>query len=510
MFGGSFSVGGRPSLENYSDVFTYRNAIFFINSLLLASLSTLLATLIGVFMGFLLGKTDIPLKWVLRPFLLLPFIIPPYVYGLAWANLLGKTGLLNNVLSYLPFIDPGEVSNFIYGPFGASMVLGLSLFPITMMAAESSFAGVEVHLEEVGLLFGDRGSVLKKILFPLALPGIISGILVVFILALSDFGVPFLLGVKVLTTQIFTEFSVFYNEKTATALCLPFVLLTVLIITVERVFLGARPLEGLVRGAGGDTYRYLLGKGKIPYLASCIAILSLSVLFPLVSLVMDSWSLEAYKRAFSLAKLGIINTLVFGSVGASLLTLLGLTLGYFLEKYRLPSTREFGFSMILLFVVPATVIGVGLIKLWNRQEVFFQWVYGTFAIIIIGYAARFSPLSVRFMADAYRRVPSGFSDAAEVSGAGWWRLMIRIFLPVLMPRIVTTWTLSFIFCAGELGTTILVYPPGNETLPITLFTVMANSPTEVVSAISVILLATVLLPLSIFFSLSKLVGRWRY
>ncbi|HHT9119552.1 MAG TPA: ABC transporter permease [Candidatus Hypogeohydataceae bacterium YC41] len=510
MFSSTFVVEGKPSLEDYKGLFTQRNIFFFLNSLLLASLSTLLASLIGIFLGFLLGKTDIPLKWVLRPLLLLPFIIPSYIYGLAWANLLGKTGPLNNMLSYLPFITSEGISHFIYSPFGAATVLGLSLFPVIMMVAESSFVGVEAHLEEMGLLLGSRRRTVKEILFPLALPGIISGMIVVFILALSDFGVPFLLGVKVLPTQIFTEFSVFYNEKMATTLCLPLALFTVLIITLERVFLGARPLEGLVRGTRGRTYLYTLGKGKVPYFVACVLIFCLSVFSPLISLIVDSWSLEAYKRAFSLAKLGIVNTLVFSAVGATLLTLLGLILGYFLEKYRLPSTRELGFSLMLLFAVPATVIGVGLIKLWNRPEVFFQWIYGTFAIIIIGYIARFSPLSVRFLADGYRQVSSSISEAAEVYGAGWWTLMVKIFFPLLIPGIVTTWILSFIFCAGELGTTILIYPPGDETLPITLFTVMANSPANVVSAISVILLVVVLLPLIVFLGLSRRLGRWRY
>lgn len=510
MLWGSFNVGGSPSVENYRDVFTRRNASFFLNSLLLASLSTLAATLIGIFLGFLLGKTDIPLKWALRPLLLLPFIIPSYIYGLAWANLLGKSGLLNNMLSNLPLVTAEGISNFIYSPFGASMVLGLTLFPIVMVVAEGSFIGVDASLEEAGLLFGGRGRVMREVLFPMALPGIISGMVVVFVLAFSEFGVPFLLGVKVFTTKIFTEFSVFYNEKTATALCLPLVLFTVLIMTLERILLGARPLEGLARGAGGRTYYYLLGKGRIPYAVACVVILCLSVFLPLVSLVMDSWSLGAYVRAFSLAGSGMVNTLVFGVVGASLLTLLGLILGYFLEKYRLPPTRELGFSMILLFAVPATVIGVGLIKLWNRPGGLSQWIYGTFAIILIGYVARFSPLAVRFMGDAYRQVPRSISEAAEASGAGWWRLMARIFLPLLIPRVVMTWILSFIFCAGELGTTILVCPPGNETLPITLFTVMANSPAEVVSATAIMLLVVVLLPLIVLLGLSSRVGRWQY
>ena len=59
------------------------------------------------------------------------------------------------------------------------------------------------------------------------------------------------------------------------------------------------------------------------------------------------------------------------------------------------------------------------------------------------------------------------------------------------------------FCVGELGTTILVYPPGHETLPITLFTIMANSPTDIVSALSIIIVVMTLLPVGVFLAVSK-------
>lgn len=509
MFGDSFVVDRRPSVLNYKEVFTdYRTALFFFNSLLLASLTTILSSILGIFTGFLFSKTDLPLKGFYRVLFLLPFIIPSYVYGLAWANLLGKTGLLNNLLSGIPFLTEDTVSSFMYSVFGGAAVLGLSFFPIMMLITEGCLLRVGVHMEESALMLERRGRVIMNVLFPLASPGIFSGMLIVFILTLSEFGVPFLLDIKVLTTQIFIQFSAFYNEKAAVALSTPLVCITVLLMVIERIYLRGRSFEALGRKIDARTYTYLLGRWKIPCIIACSLILAVVVVLPLATLVMDSWSLDAYKRAVLLTRRSIMNTLIFGAVGASLVTLLGLAMGYFSEKARLYIGKGMEFSMVMLFAVPATVIGVGLIRLWNRPDAFSQFVYGSFIIIIIGYIARFTPIAVRTMADSYKQVPDHLEDAAVVAGAGWWRLMGKIFVPLVGSGIMITWLLSFIFCVGEIGTTILVYPPGHETLPIALFTVMANSPTDVVAAISVLLVVIVLVPVGLFLGILHLVRKW--
>ncbi len=511
MLGDSFVVDKRVSISNYKGVFTdYRTALFFLNSLFLAFLTTVLASILGIFTGFLFGKTDLPLKGLYRALFLLPFIIPSYIYGLAWANLLGKTGILNNLLSGIPFLTENMVSGFVYSTPGGAMVLGLSFFPIMMLITEGGLSRVSAQMEESGLIFGKKGTVITKVLFPLASPAIFSGMLIVFILTLSEFGVPFLLDIKVFTTQIFTQFSAFYNEKAAMALSIPLVCITIPLMIIERVYLKGRSFEALERRSGVKTYKYPLEGWKIPCTIACSLILAVVVVFPLVTLVMDSWSLDAYKKAVLLTRQSIINTLTFGAIGASFITILGLAMGYFSEKARLYFGKGIEFSMIMLFAVPATVIGVGLIRLWNRPEGFFQFVYGSFIIIIIGYIARFAPIAVRTMADSYKQIPNHWVDAAVVAGAGWWRLIGKILIPLVGSGIMITWLLSFIFCVREIGTTILVYPPGHETLPIALFTVMANSPTDVVAAVSIVLVVIVLVPIGIFIGIIHLVRTWLY
>lgn len=511
MFGDSFLADKRPTISNYKGVFTdYRTAWFFLNSLILAFLTTTFSAVLGIFTGFLFSKTDLPLKGIYRVLFLLPFIIPSYVYGLAWANLLGKTGILNNLLSGMPILTVDMVSGFMYSVFGGAMVLGFSFFPIMMLVVEGGISRVDASLEESGLIFERKSTVIMNILFPLTSPAILSGMLIVFILTLSEFGVPFLLDIKVLTTQIFTQFSAFYNEKAAMALSTPLVCVTVLLMVIERIYLKGRSFEVLGRRTGKRTYKYLLGRWKIPCVIACSLILAIVVVFPLTTLVMDSWSINAYKKAILLTRQSIINTLVFGAVGASVVTIMGLSIGCFSQKARPYLGRGIEFSMLMLFAVPATVIGVGLIRLWNRPDGFFQFVYGSFIIIIIGYIARFAPIAARTMADSFKQVPDHLADAAEVAGAGWWGLMMKIFVPLVGSGIMITWLLSFIFCVGEIGTTILVYPPGHEILPIALFTIMANSPTDVVAAVSVLLVAIVLASVGMSLGIIYLVRTWLY
>lgn len=507
MFGESFFIEGRLSLRNYNVLLHTRNIQLLINSILLASLTVVTSSILGIVTGLLFGKTDIPMKGFFRIFYLIPFVIPSYVYALAWAGILGKGGFLNEFLSYCTGISQKGISDFIYSIWGSSIILGFSLFPIMMLITENAVSRINPRLEEGGIMYTNKWIVLKNITLPLIAPGILSGGLMIFILAISEFGVPSLLQTKVYTTQIFTQFSAFYNEKAAVAYAIPLVGITFMLMILEGRFLKGRSFEVLDKTPFIKGSLFTLGRIRIPCLIMCFLILLLGIILPLAVLIIESETIFAYKKALSLSGNAIKNTLFFGCIGATVLTMFGFFLGYLSERSKIPFSGKLGFFIMLLFAVPATVIGIGLIKLWNKPHGFFDFVYGSLIIIIIGYVARFSPISNRLMVGFYKQISVSQEEAAGMTGASWFKTLSGILLPLLRYGIFATWIISFIFCTRELGTTILVYPPGHETLPIALFTVMANSPTNVVSALAVILIAITLVPLGIFYLLSNLIFR---
>ena len=395
----------------------------------------------------------------------IPLIIPSYIIGIAWVNLLGKTGFLNNVFSQYTMLSPESISDFIYSIYGASCILSINLFPVVMLVTEYALKSINPRLEESGLVAGSVFQVFRLITFPLIAPAILSSMMIVFVLSLSEFGVPSLLQVNALTTQIFTQFSAFYNEKAATAIAFPLIGITFILIMLEQIYMRGKSFEILGRSSSNSTIQYNITWLNMVGITFCTFVLIVCVIIPLSTLLFSTKTISAYHDAVLLAKNGIVNSILLGSLGATLLTFIGFFLGYLSEKIRSGLRNSMAAFIWIFFAVPATVSGIGLIKLWNRPEGAFQFIYGSLWIVILGYGVRFLPLSSRIMANYLKQIPHSMEEAGTVTGASWFRVLGNILLPLQGYGLLATWLISFTFCIGELGTTILVYPPGTKRFP---------------------------------------------
>jgi ABC-type Fe3+ transport system permease subunit len=145
--------------------------------------------------------------------------------------------------------------------------------------------------------------------------------------------------------------------------------------------------------------------------------------------------------------------------------------------------------------VPSTLVGVGLIGLWNRAGLLGA-VYGTDSMLLLGYLARFVPIAALALAANTRYVPVSHEEASSVSGAGWIRTMRRIVLPQIRLALAASWVIVFVLAFGELGVSILVAPPGETTLPIRIYTIIANTPSSNVAALALLQTVVIFVPLA--------------
>jgi iron(III) transport system permease protein len=150
---------------------------------------------------------------------------------------------------------------------------------------------------------------------------------------------------------------------------------------------------------------------------------------------------------------------------------------------------------IVVFAVPSTIVGVGLIGLWNRPGPLGA-VYGTDVMLLLGYLARFLPVAALALAASTRYVPVSHEEAAAVSGAGWLRTIWRIVLPQVRLGLAAAWVIVFVLAFGELGVSILVAPPGEATLPIRVYTIIANTPSSHIAALALLQTAVIFVPLA--------------
>ena len=336
---------------------------------------------------------------------------------------------------------------------------------------------------------------LWRITFPLVAPIVAATTLIIFVLAISEFGVPSLLRVPVFTTEVFTAFASLYDFGAATSLATPLLILVIIAAILSRLAISDRDLT---------THRSLheglplkLGRLRIPAIVSVGLLLVLSVLLPLTVLGFEAGSIERVMVAARSSSVAIMNSIVLASVGALLVVALAVLLGYFRGRARSRLAVIADLIFIVIFAVPSTVVGIGLIGLWNRSGILGQ-IYTSPAIIVISYLTRFVPVAALILAPSVRQVPVTSEEAASLAGANWPRTLRHIVLPQMRVGIAAALVVAFIFAFGELGATVLVAPPGESTLPVRVYTLIANAPSAEVAALALMQACIVLVPLALF------------
>ena len=119
------------------------------HSLQLAFLTASLATLIGVPLGVLLGKTDLPWRGALTLVFAAPLLIPSYVLAVAWLSMVGRTGLLGGIL---PDAWSREIASAFFGLFGCTFVLAAAFTPIATLLTIAFLRNINPELENAGRL----------------------------------------------------------------------------------------------------------------------------------------------------------------------------------------------------------------------------------------------------------------------------------------------------------------------------------------------------------------------
>lgn len=478
---------GAFSVSNYRQLLTEpRRRGLLLTSTLLGGGAAIFATVLGAPLGLLLARSALPAKRLLRIALVVPLVVPTYVRALAWALLTGPVGILAKATGH------HLLSDWTYSLTGAIVVLGLSFYPLSMLATEAAARRVDGRLEEAALVVAQPYRVLWRITLPLIGPTVVASALIIFVLALSDFGVPALLRVRVFTTEVFTAFAAFYDFGTGVALCAPLLALALIVSLTVKFIIGERLLVTTRSVRSG--LALTLGRLRIPIVAGIAFIILASTLLPLAVLFDETKGINSIASSAHASADAIANSLWLAFAGATLIVALALVLGYGRARTRIRFREFFDPVFILIFAVPSTVLGVGIIGLWNRAG-FMGQVYSSQWIIIVAYIARLAPIAALLLAASVRQISKSSEEAAEVAGASWARSFIGIVIPQLRFGLAAVWLVSFIFCFGELGATLLVAPPGESTLPVRVYTLIANTPSSEVATLALLQVSITLLPL---------------
>src|SRR3954469_23847736 len=301
---------GRFTLANYAEAYgRARHIQALVNSLHLGIGVALLAGLFGVPIAWVISRTDMPLKGLVRLMVFGAFITPPYLGAVGWILLAGpNAGWLNKVWMGLTGASHGIVN--VYSMTGLIVVVAVTSFPYVFVFVNSALDLVSSEMEDAANVLG-AGTLRTtfRVTLPLVLPAIVGGLIISFLEAIALFGAPALIALparfQVVSTQLWQFFEYPVRVEQAAAYAMPLLLITIFMFWLQRSVLGRRGYT-TVSGKGGERRTIRLGPWRFVMLGYALFVCALAVFLPMLVLTQAAFA-KAWGRGFSLENLSLQN-----------------------------------------------------------------------------------------------------------------------------------------------------------------------------------------------------------
>jgi iron(III) transport system permease protein len=476
------------------------------NSILIWSLTLLASFPIGVTIAWLLARTRIPFSYTLEFLFWISYMVPALPTTIAWITLLDPDiGIINTALKNLFHLDGGPFNIFSVPGIVWANLMGHGI-AIKVMLLTPAFRNMDATLEEAARV-GGAGNL--RTLFKVTLPLMISPMILVLALQLlrvfQSFETEYLLGMPfgfyVYSTKIFTLVrDPVPNYGEATVLASITLLLIALIIPVQRWILERRRYTTIT----GSFRPGLIDLGAWNYVAFGViaALLTLLTLGPLCVLVLGSfmtrigyfvlgftlehWRLVLTDPVFTKA---LRTTLLLAVTAGILSPLLFSLVAYILVRSRLPGRGILDLMIWSAGAIPGILAGLGLLWVFVGTPML-NFLFGTIWALIIVVILQGKTTGVNIMKGVLVQVGSDMEEAARVSGAGWIRTYIRIWLPLLTPTLILLAVMNFVNAAGAASSIILL--ASRDTMTLSLMALELSSPAisnrEAASIISIFII----------------------
>jgi thiamine transport system permease protein len=480
MVGRGFVPDGRVDVAGVLEVLgrprVHRVLWFTVWSAALATVGTVLA---GLPVAFVLYRLRFPGRGPLRAFVLMPFVMPTVVVGVAFRTLLAPSGPLGALR-----LDGTPVA----------IVAAMVFFNLAVVVRTvgSLWAGLDRRREEAAAALGASPlQVLRTVTLPALAPGIVSAASVVFLFCATSFGVVLTLGglrYATVETEIYLLTTQFLDLQAAAALSLlQLALVAALLYAAQRT---RASREQAIDRAGEREATRRPRRGDAGVLAVTVLVL-LFVAAPLATLVLRSlhvgngWGLGHYRDLFTTGEGGAllvpVTTALANSwrvaVDATLLaTLLGVLVAVVVSRRpRARAERRVLAVLDSVFMLPlgvsAVTIGFGFLVTLDRPPLDLR---SSPLLVPIAQAMVALPLVVRTLVPVLRSIEPRQRQAAASLGASPVRVALTVDLPVVWRPLLAATGFAFAVSLGEFGATSFLARPDRPTLPVVIYQLVSR------------------------------------
>lgn len=437
------------------------------NTLSLTFAVTLFAVIIGVSLAWIVVRTDLPGRKMWHWLMAIPLVVPPYVGAVTYIIIFGPSGWLRDLWRDSTGLVNilGDYPLNIYSFWGVFFVLTMFTYPYVFLIACASLRKMNRNFEEVARSQGmTTAQIFWKINLPFLRPAIGAGAILISLYVLSDFGAIAMLRYVTFTAAIYYQRAGF-DIPAASVLSLVLIVLTVIILWIE-----SRTRRKNKFYQTSNTYRepeiLKLGKWKPFAMLYVIIIFCFAVVMPIAVLIY--WTVIGAglgtidERFFGFAW----NSIMVSGMAAFLCMLLATPIIYL--KSRHPSFISSTIDKLSYsgYALPGVIVALGLVFIFNNH---IPALYNTFYMIAIAFVVRFLPQAMQAGEASLSLVSPRVDEAARSLGYPAWKVMLKVTLPSIMPGVLAGGALVFVSSIKELPATLMLRPPGFDTLAIRVY-----------------------------------------
>ncbi|HEY7064122.1 MAG TPA: iron ABC transporter permease [Chloroflexota bacterium] len=502
-------LAGNITLANYVKVLTTENLFgATLNSLVFGLGSALLATAIGVFLAWVVVRTNAPGRWLLWSLAVFPLLEPGVLKAIAWVLLLNpQAGVINGLVKN--WLGIQSLFN-IYSLPGMIWIQATAVLTLPFLVTGAAFRAMDPSLEQAAAVSGcGTLNTLRRITLPLILPSCLATLLLLFVYGIETFDVPAVAGIPgkipVFAAQIWLESSINGNFNVAAAYSMPYLLVAVLGLWLYYRAAGMAGKYSTVTGKNFRPTRMDLGAGRWPMFALSLLLVGAAVVPPVLVLLYTSFlpffilpsakALAAFRLDNYAWILGsdlpgvLVNNVVVGVAAALCAVLLATLVSWVTIRTAIRGRRLLDVMAFAPVAFPGAVMGLALV--WTYLTIP-NPIYGTLVILVVGFVAKFLPIAMRSTHASLLQLHRDLDEAAAVSGASFSHVIRRIILPLIMPANVVAFIYILSLTFKDLSLPMFLVGFDNQLLATQIYSLYQNGQYGRVSAIGVLLLLLLL------------------
>jgi thiamine transport system permease protein len=456
-----------------------------------AGVATVVSVLAGLPVAFVLHRLRFPGRDLLRALVVVPFVLPTVVVGVAFRQLIAPSGPLGSL-----GLDGTA----------AAIVAALVFFNISVVVRTvgAFWEAIDTRREEAAAVLGaSPWQVFRTVTLPALVPGIVSAASVVFLFCATSFGVVLTMGglrYSNVETEIYLLTTQELDLTGAAALSiLQLVVITALLVLAARVRRSPGPVDRTTRRLPRPRLRQL----PVLLWAGLVIVFLMAPLASLVSASLrqgDTWGLDNYRALGTTgahnallvpATTGLANSLEIAVVATAIALVLGSCVAFLVS--RPDGGRPMGVLdgvFMLPLGVSAVTVGFGFLITLDKPPLDLR---ESALLIPIAQAMVALPLVVRTLAPVLRSVDDRQRQAAASLGAGPLRVLLTVDVPVSWRALIAAAGFAFAVSLGEFGATSFLARDDNPTLPVVIYRLIGHPGAEnfgMAMAASVVLAAT--------------------